>query len=361
MESLVAKENLEKVFAGKKVFITGHTGFKGSWLSLWLYQLGSEVKGYALSPEYENCLYNLIKPFNILRSTISDIRNKEKLHEEIAAFQPDFIFHLAAQPLVRRSYKIPAETFEVNTVGTANLLEGVNKLQKKCTVLIITTDKVYENKEHDILYRETDRLGGYDPYSASKACTEMVANSFRNSFFNIDKYALHQKSIATVRAGNVIGGGDFIEDRIIPDIIRALKSQKIIAVRNPNAIRPWQHVLEPLGGYLLLAGLMDKDPLFYSGAYNFGPNANDHLTVKELVELSIKNWGSGNWKDTSDKNQPHEAEILKLDISKAKEKLQWKPKLDAPEAVGWTIEWYKKNKNEAADYAMHQINNYMSR
>ncbi len=361
MESLVTKDDLEKYFFGKKVFITGHTGFKGSWLTAWLYQLGAKVKGYALSPEYENCLYNLLSPLNIFESIIDDIRNKEKLENEIEVFQPDFIFHLAAQPLVRRSYQIPAETFEVNAVGTANLLETVKKLQKKCTVLIITTDKVYENKEKHILYKETDRLGGYDPYSASKACTEIVTDSFRNSFFNINKYALHQKALATVRAGNVIGGGDFSEDRIIPDIVKALKSKKIVAVRNPNAIRPWQHVLEPLGGYLLLAGLIDEEPLSFSGAYNFGPEPEDHLTVKRLVELAIKNWGSGTWKDTSDTNQPHEAELLKLDISKAKEKLQWQPKLKAEETIEWTIDWYKKEINEVVDYTMQQINNYMNR
>ena len=361
MESLVTKEKLEIFFSGKKVFITGHTGFKGSWLTLWLHQLGAEVKGYALAPEYGNCLYNLLNPLNIFESIIDDIRNKKKLENEIEVFQPDFIFHLAAQPLVRRSYQIPAETFEVNAVGTANLLEAVNKLQKKCAVLIITTDKVYENKEKHILYKETDRLGGYDPYSASKACTEIVTESFRNSFFNINKYTSHQKAIATARAGNVIGGGDFSEDRIIPDIVKALKSKKIITVRNPNAIRPWQHVLEPLGGYLLLAGLMDKEPLSFLGAYNFGPKPEDHLMVKELVELSIKNWGNGTWKDTSDTNQPHEAGLLKLDISKAKEKLQWQPKLKAEEAIEWTIDWYKKETNGIIDYTMQQINNYMNR
>ena len=361
MESLVTKENLKNYFSGKRIFITGHTGFKGSWLTLWLLQLGADIKGYALAPEYENGLYNLLKSSNTFQSIINDIRNKEKLHEEMVTFQPDFIFHLAAQPLVRRSYKIPAETFEVNAVGTANLLEGANKLQKKCTVLIITTDKVYENKEQHILYNETDRLGGYDPYSASKACTEIVTNSFRNSFFNPDKYDSHQKSIATVRAGNVIGGGDFSEDRIIPDIIKALQNNNPITVRNPNAIRPWQHVLEPLGGYLLLAGLMNNEPLVFSGTYNFGPNPEDHLTVKELVGLSIKNWGNGNWRDMSDKGQPHEAELLKLDISKAKQKLNWIPKLTSTEAIDWTIDWYKKNKNEVVGFTIDQINNYMSR
>lgn len=325
----------------------------------WLHQLGATVKGYALAPEYAECLFNDLQPLKLAESIIADIRNKEKLQQEIVSFQPDFIFHLAAQPLVRRSYSIPAETFEVNAVGTANLLEAVNKLEKKCTVIIITTDKVYENKEQDILYNESDVLGGYDPYSASKACTEIVVSSFRNSFFNIDKLGKHKKGIASVRAGNVIGGGDFSDDRIIPDIVRALRQDNVIEVRNPVSVRPWQHVLEPLGGYLLLGGLMDADPVKYSGAYNFGPNPTDHLTVKELVELSIKTWGNGQWKDTSDASQPHEATLLKLDISKAINTLNWQPKLNAAQAIEWTINWYK-NKTGIPAFTFQQINDYMA-
>ena len=359
MEKLVEKQLLETYYKNKKVFITGHTGFKGSWLFAWLHELGAEVKGYALDPEHENCLFNLLKPLNIINHVVADIRDKEKLQNEILDFNPDFIFHLAAQPLVRRSYTIPAETFEVNVVGTANLLEAVNKLDKKCTVIVITTDKVYENKEQEILYNEQDSLGGYDPYSASKAATEIVVSSFRNSFFNTAKYTQHQKGIATVRAGNVIGGGDFSEDRIIPDIIRSLNKNESIAVRNPGFVRPWQHVLEPLGGYLLLGGLMHNAAVQYSGAYNFGPNPPDHLTVKELLELAIKTWGSGTWEDTSNANQPHEANLLKLDISKAKEKLNWNPKLNATEAIEWTINWYK-TKSDLIEFTRQQITQYMS-
>lgn len=324
----------------------------------WLHQLGAVVKGYALAPEYSECLYNSLEPLHLGESIIADIRNKEKLTAEIISFQPDFIFHLAAQPLVRRSYQIPAETFEVNAVGTANVLEAVNLLSGKCAVIIITTDKVYENKEQDILYHEGDVLGGYDPYSASKACTEIVVNSFRNSFFNIEKTAQHKKAIASVRAGNVIGGGDFSEDRIIPDIIKALRGKRTIEVRNPSAVRPWQHVLEPLGGYLLLGGLLYDEPVKYSGAYNFGPNPADHLTVKELAEMAIKIWGSGAWKDTSDHNQVHEANLLKLDISKAKKVLNWQPKLPAAAAIEWTIAWYTETGN-VADFTFKQINEYM--
>ena len=358
MEDLVDK-TLQNYYKGKKVFITGHTGFKGSWLMAWLHQLGATVKGYALEPEHAGCLFNVLEPLNLCESIIADIRNKEKLKEEILSFEPDYIFHLAAQPLVRRSYQLPAETFEVNAIGTANLLEAVNLLANKCSVIVITTDKVYENKEQDILYNETDVLGGYDPYSASKACTEIVVSSFRNSFFNVDKIDEHKKAIVSVRAGNVIGGGDFSDDRIVPDIIRALKQQKTIEVRNPSAVRPWQHVLEPLCGYLLVGGLLNDEPQKYTGAYNFGPEPADHLTVKELVELAIKTWQSGTWKDTGDKNQVHEANLLKLDISKAKTKLNWQPKLNAAAAIEWTINWYSKTE-DVADFTFGQINDYMA-
>ncbi|MEO5967271.1 MAG: CDP-glucose 4,6-dehydratase [Ferruginibacter sp.] len=359
MEKLVDKKSLQSVYSNKKVFVTGHTGFKGSWLCAWLNIIGATVKGYALEPEYENCLFNILQPDINLESVIADIRDKERLKKEILDFQPDYIFHLAAQPLVRRSYKIPAETFEVNVTGTANLLEAIIHLDKKCTVIVITTDKVYENKEQHILYNEGDRLGGYDPYSASKACTEIVVSSFKDSFFNIEKINAHHKAIASVRAGNVIGGGDFSEDRIIPDIIKYLKQNNAISVRNPHSVRPWQHVLEPLGGYLLLGGLLNESPIKYSGSYNFGPLPEDHLEVKELVELAINIWGSGNWNDISDPNQLHEASLLKLDISKAIEILHWTPKLNAQKAIAKTIEWYKQNEN-ISDYTINQINKYMS-
>lgn len=324
----------------------------------WLQQSGATVKGFALEPEYPECLFNELQPLNLCESIIADICNKEKLKQEILSFQPDLVFHLAAQPLVRRSYQVPAETFEVNAIGTANLLESIGLLEKKCTVIVITTDKVYENKELDVLYKETDVLGGYDPYSASKACTEIVVSSFRNSFFNLDKIDQHQKGIASVRAGNVIGGGDFSEDRIIPDIIRALRQGKCIELRNPASVRPWQHVLEPLSGYLLLGALIHNDPVKFSGAYNLGPNPSDHLTVKELAELAIKAWGSGAWKNTGNNNQPHEAGLLKLDIGKAESMLDWHPKLNATEAIEWTFNWYKKTEN-VAEFTFKQINDYM--
>jgi CDP-glucose 4,6-dehydratase len=361
MESLVTMKDLENAYRGKKVFVTGHTGFKGSWFVAVLRILGAHVKGYALAPEYEDSLYAHLTGHNLIeQSVIADIRDKQRLNAEIASFQPDFVFHLAAQPLVRRSYKIPAETFEVNVVGTANVLEAVTTLEKKCTVVVITTDKVYENKENGTLYNENDVLGGYDPYSASKACTELVVNSFRNSFFNVQKYASHQKGLASARAGNVIGGGDWSQDRIVPDIVRSLIGELSIEVRNPHAVRPWQHVLEPLTGYLILGALLDAQPEKYSTAYNFGPQPKDHLSVKELVEVSIKAWGAGNWNDTSDKNQPHEAGLLQLDITKAITELKWQPKLDAATAIEWTVNWYKQTDANKLDFTFEQIKKYLA-
>lgn len=351
---------LSSYYKGKKIFVTGHTGFKGGWLLGCLHFLEAKIKGYALAPESRNGVFDLIQPITISESIIADIRDKERLKKEIESFQPDYIFHLAAQPLVRRSYEIPAETFEVNVVGTANVLEAVTRLQKKCTVIVITTDKVYENKEKNVLYRENDVLGGYDPYSASKACTELTTSSFSNSFFNPKKHEAHKKAVATVRAGNVIGGGDWNTDRIVPDIIRSLQQKKLVEVRNPKSIRPWQHVLEPISGYLLLAGLLNEKPKKYSKAYNFGPLPKDHLTVKQLVKSALKNWGSGEWKDVSVPGQLHEAGLLKLDISRAKKELGWKPKLNSEEAVAWTMDWYKQPLAQQAEFTFKQIRDYFA-
>lgn len=358
MENLVMKQNFSHYYKGKKVFVTGHTGFKGAWFITWLHQLGADVKGLALAPEDENGLFNIVKDKFSFQHIIGDIRNKALLEKEIISFQPDFIFHLAAQALVRRSYQIPSETFEVNAVGTANVLELVNKLEKKCTVVVITTDKVYENIEADYLYKEDDRLGGYDPYSASKAATEIVISSFRNSFFNINSYSKHQKAIISARAGNVIGGGDWSKDRIIPDIVRALKNEEKIFVRNPHAVRPWQHVLEPLGGYLLIGMLADKDAVAFSGAYNFGPLPTDHVPVQTLVETAINCWGKGEWINGYDASQPHEAGLLQLSIEKAINVLGWQPKLNSKEAIEWTIDWYKQSPAAVYEFTLQQINKF---
>lgn len=360
VENMVTLQNIAGHYKDKKVFVTGHTGFKGAWLTAWLHAMGAIVKGYALAPEYEDGIYQYIRPVMKGDSIIEDIRDAAALREAIHSFGPDYVFHLAAQPLVRRSYEIPAETFDVNVTGTANVLEAVSKLSGPCTVVVITTDKVYDNKEKDVLYKESDALGGYDPYSASKACTELVVSAFRTSFFNFSAWDTHHKAVASARAGNVIGGGDWSRDRIIPDIIRALSTNKTVEVRNPQAVRPWQHVLEPLGGYLLLGALLDQQPGTYAQAYNFGPLADDHLPVKALVEEAIEIWGSGKWQDVSKPGQPHEATLLKLDISKAMQQLHWAPRLSAAKAIEWTVNWYKQPASARQAYTFQQIQEYMN-
>jgi CDP-glucose 4,6-dehydratase len=334
-------QSLKETYSGKKVFVTGHTGFKGSWMIQILNMLGAKNKGYALAPETKLSLFNELSGAKICESEINDLRNKEALIKSVKDFQPDFVFHLAAQPLVRRSYEIPSETFEVNAIGTANLLDAVRQLNHKCTVVLITTDKVYHNNEWEYPYREDDRLGGFDPYSASKACAELVIDSYRNSFFNILKIEAHGKALAVGRAGNVIGGGDWSKDRLIPDIVKSLHQNDSISIRNPNAVRPWQHVIEPLFGYLELGKRLFESPAHYSKAYNFGPNISDTLSVANMVEKSIEYWGNGKFSIVQNCNNPHEAGLLKLDISRSLSELNWKPVFNAEIAVERTIAWYK--------------------
>jgi CDP-glucose 4,6-dehydratase len=335
------KMDLQPVFQHKKVFVTGHTGFKGSWFITWLRQLGATVKGYALAPENDHALYNLIRGDEMCASVIADIRDKENLKKEVLAFQPDFIFHLAAQPLVRLSYELPVYTFEVNVIGTANVLDTLLFLDKPCAAVIITTDKVYYNLENGHFYKEDDRLGGYDPYSASKACAELVVDSYRNSFFKPSEYRRHMKSISSARAGNVIGGGDWAKDRIVPDIIRALSARQPVVVRSPRSIRPWEHVLEPLHGYLTLAAHQYNDPVKFASAYNFGPRMQDRLSVSELVENAIRIWGEGTYENHREQGALHEAGLLQLDISKAEKELSWVPKFTTEKAIALTMDWYK--------------------
>lgn len=353
--------HLSDYYKGKRVFLTGHTGFKGSWMLYWLHLLGAEVKGYALAPQTEQDLYHTIEGDQLCESVIADIRDPQKLTDELLAFEPDFVFHLAAQPLVRLSYEIPSETFAVNAIGTANILDAVRLLKKPCKVVLITTDKVYENKEWHYPYRETDRLGGYDPYSASKACSELVISSYRNCFFNPAVYNHHQKSIAAARAGNVIGGGDWAKDRIIPDIVRSLHQKETIIVRNPLAVRPWQHVLEPLGGYLHLATKMVDNPTHYCDSWNFGPLTEDNLTVDALVNIALTTWGRGDYQTPQLTGEPHEAGLLKLDISKALNELGWKPKYNAGIAIQKTLDWYKEyfeNTQLSKEITKQMINEY---
>lgn len=345
-------------FKSKKVFVTGHTGFKGSWMIQWLSMLGAEIKGYALAPPQDIDLYNTIQGDTLCDSIIANIMDFQRLQKEVEDFQPDIIFHMAAQPLVRYSYQEPLETFNTNVIGTANILETLKSVRKTCACVVITTDKVYENKEWHYPYRESDRLGGYDPYSASKACAELVVSSYRNSFFHPSQYSVHQKSIASARAGNVIGGGDWSENRIIPDIIRSLQSDTPIVLRNPSSIRPWQHVLEPVGGYIQLAEKLYHSPEVYGHSWNFGPEDTDTYTVEELTKLGIKLWGNGSYESQVDVHAPHEAKLLKLDISQAKNELHWKPKLNSEKAIEWTIDFYKSNAPQ--QIIKEQINRYQS-
>lgn len=364
MENMVnTMQELKAMYGGKKILLTGHTGFKGAWLLKIFNLIGAEVKGYALLPENDFDLYHLIGGESLCESVIDDLRNQERLVKAITDFQPDFIFHLAAQPLVRLSYQIPAETFAINAIGTAHVLDGLRLLEKQCNAVLITTDKVYHNYEWIYPYRENDRLGGYDPYSASKACTELVIDSYRNSFFNTSKYKQHQKGLAVGRAGNVIGGGDWSKDRLVPDIIRGLSESKPVKLRNPFAVRPWQHVLEPLLGYLKLGIHLSKDPVQFSQAYNFGPDANDALPVEKMAGVAIQYWGSGEYVVENEATQLHEAGLLKLDISKAKAELGWQPKNDAYAGIRQTVEWYKSyfdNRDSIAAFTESQILNFIN-
>ncbi|MGL4913059.1 MAG: CDP-glucose 4,6-dehydratase [Romboutsia sp.] len=325
----------------KIVLVTGHTGFKGSWLCIYLLELGAKVIGYSLDSKNEKDNYNLSNLKDRIIDIKGDIRDFNKLSEVFKKYNPDIVFHLAAQPLVIESYKNPHETYETNVMGTLNVLEGMKTISKKSVGIIITTDKCYENKEQLWGYRENDTLGGYDLYSSSKACCEILVNSYRNSFFNEDKYNEHQKSISTVRAGNVIGGGDWSEHRLIPDFIKAFESNEKVIIRSPKSIRPWQHVIEPLNGYLLLAEKTYENPLKFAGAYNFGPDTNEIMTVESLGNKISKYLGTNNLIKIEEDNSFYETKLLLLDNSKSKIELGWRPVLKTDEVINFTIDWYK--------------------
>jgi len=327
---------------GKRVLLTGHTGFKGAWMALLLHRLGAKVTGISLEPQSTPNLFSLAKVESNLVSHVCDIRDATELNSLIKNAQPEVVFHLAAQALVRAGYRDPLSTFNTNIMGTANLFEALRDLDSLRLVVTITTDKVYKNLEQYYPYRETDVLGGYDPYSASKAAAEIVIDSFRNSFFKEKGVA-----IATARAGNVIGGGDWSEDRLIPDAIRAWNLNKPLLIRNPQAIRPWQHVLEPVAGYLRLAEHLWHAPTL-AGAYNFGPQTNDAASVREVVQLAIKAYGSGKVSWEHDSTGPHEAGYLALEIAKARNLLDVYPRWSLLEAVERTMHWYRKQ-HEGSD------------
>lgn len=359
MEKVVNTTYLRQSFQGKRVFLTGHTGFKGTWLLQILHWLGAEVTGYSLAPEKPNDLYHQVDGDSLcVRSIIADINDLDTLQKEIIAFEPHYIIHFAAQPLVRRGYEKPVYTFLTNAQGTAHVLEAMRHLVPACVGVMITTDKVYDNPERGLPFAEDDKLGGYDPYSASKASAEIVIDSYRRSFFNIKDYSNHEKSVAAARAGNVIGGGDYSDDRIIPDIVRAISFGETVGLRNPNSIRPWQHVLEPLGAYLLLAAKMNQAPTAHSTAFNFGPNPDDMLTVEELTKIFINSYGFGSYTSFKEEGAPHEAKLLLLNSEKAERDLGWKPILDAKTAIEWTADWYANTTDSAHVKCLKQIETY---
>jgi len=346
---------------GKNVFITGHTGFKGGWLSTWLKKHGANVLGYSLQPPTNPNLFEAANIKEGIDSIIADVRDLENLKSVILSRKPEIIIHMAAQAIVRYSYNNPVETLTTNIVGTLNVLESVRDNDFVRAIVIVTSDKCYENKEWVWGYRETDSLGGYDPYSASKSCSELIAFCYYNSFFNPSDYGKdHHIAIATARAGNVIGGGDWAIDRLIPDCIKALSKNDVIVMRHPNASRPWQFVLEPLYGYLELAQKLYNDGPIYGGAWNFGPDDSNIKPVKWIVEQIIKLWGTpASWK-TFGNNQPHETSYLKLDCSKAKSQLNWYPRWNLKESLEKTIEWYKAyyNGEDVLKIMMEQIEKY---
>jgi CDP-glucose 4,6-dehydratase len=326
---------------GRRVLITGHTGFKGSWLSLWLQSIGADVVGYALAPPTSPSLFEVAEVGNGMTSIIGDIRDLSKLQAAFAEYRPEIVFHMAAQPLVRYSYIEPVQTYSTNVMGTVHLLESVRSTPSVKAVVNITTDKCYENKEWVWAYRENEPMGGFDPYSNSKGCAELVSAAYRSSFFNANNYSLHGVAIATVRAGNVIGGGDWAQDRLIPDLLTAFEQGRTVDIRNPHAIRPWQHVMEPLRGYLTLAEqLFERGPSFGEG-WNFGPNDEDAKSVGWIVEQMAALWGAdAKWQlDTGE--HPHEAHYLKLDISKARSLLRWHPALRLTDALKLIVDWSK--------------------
>lgn len=359
MESLVMRNLFGGIYNNKKVLVTGHTGFKGSWLSYWLTQMGADVVGYSLeAPTHPNHIGLLNLP---ITNVIGDIRDQNKLDETFALHQPDIVFHLAAQPLVRLSYDEPVETFETNVIGTLKVFEACRKTSSVKAIVNITSDKCYDNKEWVWGYRENDPMGGYDPYSASKGCAELVANSYRNSYFNLKEYKKsHTVLLASCRAGNVIGGGDWAQDRLMTDIMLAVSQGRKVSIRNPKATRPWQHVLEPLSGYLMIGQKLLEERTEFADGWNFGPSDEGSVTVEEVVLNIKKHWDTIDYEINRDPNQLHEANLLKLDCSKAHILLKWKDVWDTAETFEKTVLWYKNfYKNQSVDTTA-DLNQYVS-
>ncbi|MDD2341531.1 MAG: CDP-glucose 4,6-dehydratase [Tolumonas sp.] len=347
---------------GKKVFVTGHTGFKGSWLCLWLEKMGAIVRGYSLPAPTEPSLFAVANVRQGLISEEGDIRDFFHLREALADFKPEIVFHMAAQPLVRLSYDEPIETYSTNIMGTVYILEAIKQVGGVKAVVNITSDKCYENREWVWGYREDEAMGGYDPYSNSKGCAELVASAYRNSFFNAAKYHEHGTALASVRAGNVIGGGDWAKDRLIPDILRSFENNQPVIIRNPHSIRPWQHVLEPLSGYLLVAQkLYTEGPAFAEG-WNFGPNEMDATPVQAIVDTMVGLWGDEASWQLDGQDHPHEAHYLKLDCSKAKMRMDWHPRWDLNTTLSRIVDWHKAwlTGEDMRTYTLNEINDYMN-
>lgn len=337
----------------KKVFLTGHTGFKGSWLSLWLHSLGAKVYGYALKPPTSINLFTEANIHTFIESnTIADIRDMTQLEKSIKNAQPDIVIHMAAQPLVRQSYIDPVETYSTNVMGTVSLMEAVRNNSSVKVILNVTTDKCYENRERILPYHESEAMGGYDPYSSSKGCSELITSAYRRSFF-----AESNVAVATARAGNVIGGGDWAVDRLIPDILRSISEDHPVMIRNPNAIRPWQHVLEPLNGYLQLTQKLYQEGIKYAEGWNFGPNISDAQSVKWIVEELIQQWGDGARWQFDDKKNPHESNYLNLDSTKAQVQLDWHPKWTLNQALKSIVSWHKAHQcgDNMQEFSLEQI------
>ncbi len=341
----------------KRVLLTGHTGFKGAWISLWLHSKGAKVQGFALAPPTSPSLFEEAKVGDLIKSNLGDIRDFAAISKLVKDFKPEVVFHMAAQPLVRYSYDEPLETYATNVMGTAHLLESIRTIDTVRAVVNVTTDKCYENREWVWGYREDEAMGGYDPYSSSKACSELVTAAYRQSF--LDKAGI---AVATARAGNVIGGGDWAKDRLIPDILRAFEDKQPVSIRNPNSIRPWQHVLEPLSGYLLLAEKLYIEPKAFSQAWNFGPQDDDAKPVGWIVEAMANKWGKDASWSFDEGDNPHEAHYLKLDISKAKQIMGWSPRWTLDKGLDHTVEWHMGwlEGNDVRALCLQQINNYLA-
>jgi CDP-glucose 4,6-dehydratase len=357
MEDLAMNSQFWK---GKKVLLTGHTGFKGSWLSLWLQKLGSDLIGFSNSIPTKPSLFELANVQDGMNSIMGDVCDLNHLKRVISEYQPEIVFHMAAQSLVHESYKNPVETYATNVMGTINLFEAIRTEGNVHAIVNITSDKCYENKGGIQAYKETDPMGGYDPYSSSKGCAEIATSSFRNSFFNPAEYEKHKVALASVRAGNVIGGGDWSPYRLIPDIVRGIIESHTVKIRNPDSIRPWQYVMDPLNGYLILAEKLWENGPKYMGGWNFGPNDNNTKPVSWIVEKISQFYGKDFIWQLTDENFKHEATYLKLDCSKAKEKLGWYTKMNLELALSWTIEWYKqyKQNDDIRYFTEKQIENF---